>query len=481
MKYLTFLSGLLWFILFPFSASSQQTYSYQDLSSFSYKKQKDSIAKNWVCPVVFTVKETQAKYKELWNSRTSYITNAIQSNDFIREPELYAYVNQIIKDIAGNNPQHIKGLPLLFIDRSANVNAYSLGNNVLIVNAGMIAFCKSREELALAIAHELSHELLKHTENAMRESAMLLSSDEYKKSLDAILTSEYERLTKLKKVLTGYTFSRNRHNRYHESEADSMAILMLKKSNISFDPVFFLRLDSSDIQYKQELQQPVKNYFQVYKLPMEDNWFVKRSKGLSSRSYNFKDSTLNEDSLKTHPDCIQRYNHNKDYITVKGTFTAIPIALQEKAKKIMLWDLFNNMRLASCLYRILQEKDKGNTDSWYDFMAYNVLAGLHYANVQLRRFNAIGIRPKEDIAKSYHELQTMLEQIPGDKLELLSKEMIGQPFWSKVGDEARGFRSVFEAVSPDDKETDKKIGRAAKEFTGLHPFSMYCEFTEHFK
>ncbi len=469
------------FILSTTPATSQVTYAYQDLSSFSYKKKKDSITKSWVCPVLFTEKATQANYKEMWNSRTSYLTTAIQSNDFIHEPALYDYVFQIIKEIAAVNPQHIKELPLLFIDRSADVNAYSLGNNVLIVNAGMIAFCKSREELALAIAHELSHDLLKHSENAMKEKAVFLSSDEYKKKLDAILESEYERLTKLKQVMTGYTFSRNRHNRYHEGEADSMAILLLKKTTISFDPAFFLRLDSSDIQYRVELQQPVKNYFQSYQLPVEDSWFVKRTKGLSSRNYNFKDSTLNEDSLKTHPDCVERYNKNKDKSTLKGDVTAIPLTLQEKARKIMLWDLYNNMRLASCLYRIFQEKDKGNTDTWYDFMAYNVLSGLHYTNVQLRRFNAIGIRPKENISKSYYEMQTMMEQIPGDKLESLAKTMTGQNFWSQVGDEARGFRSLFAQVNNGDSDTDKKVSRAAKDFIASHPSSMYCEFAEHFK
>src|SRR4030095_12005814 len=123
---------------------------------------------------------------------------------------------------------------------------------------------ESREELALAIAHELSHNILTHAENAMKQRAEWLTSEEYKNSLNDILDSKYERLTRLKKVLETYSFARNRHQRYKESEADSMAIILLKKADIAFNAQFFLRLDSSDSPYKQSLGKPVKSYFEPY-------------------------------------------------------------------------------------------------------------------------------------------------------------------------------------------------------------------------
>src|SRR5581483_10894673 len=117
--------------------------------------------------------------------------------------------------------------PFVLIDRSSSVNAYAVGSNVLAVNLGLITFSQTREELALAIAHEMSHNILHHVENAMQQKAEWLSSDEYRQSVSDVLNSKYERLSRLKKVLEGYTFSRNRHQRYHESEADSLAVLLL--------------------------------------------------------------------------------------------------------------------------------------------------------------------------------------------------------------------------------------------------------------
>src|SRR5579872_517276 len=296
------------FILVPFSGLKAQTsslYTYQQLSKDFYSKQKDSLKKTWVCPVIYKNKVTQKKYKDIWDSRTEFLTSAMEGQNYVYEPELYNYIQGIIKQIARANPKEFPVMPLLLIDRSSSPNAYATGGNVLSVNLGLIDFSKSREEIALVIAHELSHNILDHAENAMKGRAEWLTSDEYKNSLNKVLDSKYERYTRLQKILQGYTFSRSKHQRYHESEADSLAIVLLKKSNIHFTANFFLRLDSADMEYQWHLKKPLKNYFTAYNLPVEDMWMQKRSKGLSSRNYNFKDTTGVEDSLKTHPDCVE--------------------------------------------------------------------------------------------------------------------------------------------------------------------------------
>ncbi|HEX7905188.1 MAG TPA: M48 family metalloprotease [Chitinophagaceae bacterium] len=462
------------------AAQKSQLYTYQDLSNFSYKNEKDSIKKKWVCPELFKVKETQNKFKEIWASRTEFFINSIESNNFIKDDDVYDYINHIIFDIVKDNPLYIKQMPLLVIDRSGVVNAYSIGNNTIIVNAGLITFSQSREEIALALAHELAHDILNHTENAMKERALLLTSEEYKKSLNTILETKYERLSRLKKVIEGYSFNRNRHNRYHEGEADSMAIVLLKNSNIPFNPAFFLRLDSTDYQYKKELSNPVKNYFKPYDIIMEDQWFEKRSKGLSSKNYNFKDTTTNNDSLKTHPDCLERYNNTKSYQTTNAQLTPIPEYISEKMNKVLIWNLFNDLQLTACLYRIFQQKDKGNKDSWYDFMIHNVLNGIYYSNLQLNRFNAIGIKPKEYISKSYAELQTMLEKIPSENLEVISKQMTDLDFWSNMPTDSKDLKAFISMLNFEKGLSAKKTTAIAKEFINNNPTSMLCEFVDHF-
>ncbi|WP_315817595.1 M48 family metalloprotease [Paraflavitalea speifideaquila] len=195
--------------------------------------------KAWVCPVLYKEKETQKKYKEIWDSRSSFLTDAIESNSYVHDKEVFSYVYGIVSQIANANRDRVPVAPFILLDRSSSVNAYALGNNILALNLGLITFSQSREELALVLAHEMSHNILAHPENAMKQRAELLTSEEYKNSLNAVLDSKYERLTRLKKILANYSFSRSKHQRYHESDADSLAIILLKKAEISFTATYF--------------------------------------------------------------------------------------------------------------------------------------------------------------------------------------------------------------------------------------------------
>ena len=463
-------------------AQTKPLYNYQELSHLFYEKQKDSLKKAWVCPAVYSDKATQKKYKEIWDGRTDFLLSAIADDDYVHESEVYNYVEGIIQQLVQANKSLIPVKPFLFIDRSPTVNAYALGGNIIAVNLGLISFSKSREELALAIAHELSHNILSHPENAMRQRAEWLSSDDYKNSLNAVLDSKYERLSRLKKVLENYSFSRSKHQRYHESEADSLAIILLKKSNIDFNAGCFLRLDSADIQYRQTLKNPVKNYFTSYRLSFEDAWTQKRSKGLSTRSYNFKgDTTGIQDSLKTHPDCVERYKKTLGQSVANAKQTTVPALVQEKTNKMQIWNMYNNGNLTPCLYRILLEKDKGNTDEWYDFMVFNIITGLYYSDKELHRFAAIGVIPKEYISKDYYELQTMLEQIPRESLEQYCKEFRDAGFWKSLPAAERDLKGFMYTLALDPDNSDKNKSKAAKEFTAGNAASMYCEFTGNFE
>jgi hypothetical protein len=462
-------------------AQTNSLYTYQQLSNVFYAKQKDSIKKAWTCPELYKNKATQKKYKEIWDSRTDFIAGAIDDQNYIYEPELYSYIQGILGQIAEANPEQLPVRPFLLVDRSSSANAYAIGGNIIAVNLGLIDFAQSREEIAFVLAHELSHNILNHIENMMKERAEWLTSDDYKNSLNAVLDSKYERFSRLKKILEGYSFNRSKHQRYHESDADSLAIVLLQKSKIPFDAGFFLRLDSADLQYKHPLKNPLKDYFTAYNLPFEDAWAQRRTKGLSTRNYSFRDTTGLEDSLKTHPDCIERYNKTKALTTPGITLTAIPPAIKAKATKMLIWNIFDNMGLTACLYRVLLEKDKGNQDGWYDFMVHNIFTGLNYNDRQLQRFIAIGITQKEYISKDYYGLQNMLEQMPKESLDQYCRGLQQASFWNGLPPDAHAFKSLMYALAIEADTSDKTKFNASKEFTDNNATSMYCEFANHFK
>lgn len=472
---------LLFFTCLPGRTRTQPVYTYQQLSKTYYATQKDSLKKAWVCPELNSSKAIQKIYREIWDSRTEFLLTAIDQQHFIYEPGLYNYLQGIIDQLAAGNPGLIPAKPLLLIDRSAVANAYALGNNALVINLGLISFSRCREELALAIAHELSHNILHHVENAMREKAEWLGSDEYKRSLNDVLSSKYGRYSRLQKALTDYSFSRSKHQRYHENDADSLAVILLKNSRIPFNAGFFLRLDSADIQYRQPLKKPLQDYFAVYHLPFDESWTRVRTRGLSTRTYNFADTTHLADSLKTHPDCIERYQRTLAQSDVHATETPIPLTVSRNCTKMLLWNMFDDRNLTACLYRICQEKDKGNEDQWFDFMAYNIFAGLYYSDEYLQRFIAIGIQPKEYISEEYYQLQTMLEQMPAESLQAYCTTLQQAPFWSSRTTDEKAMKDFLAELCASGENRDKARRISAETFASNNPGSMYCEFTDQFR
>ena len=462
-------------------AQDNGLYTYQDLSHFYYARTKDSIRRSWTCPNTFKDRATQKKYRDIWDQHIDAFIAAINDDDYVHDKEVYAYVDGIVRQITDANRSLVPAKPFLLIDRSSSVNAYAVGGNILAVNLGLITFSQSREELALAIAHEMSHNILHHVENAIQQKAEWLSSDDYRQSVNAVLDSKYERLSRLKKVLEGYSFSRNRHQRYHESEADSLAVLLLKKSNIAFEASFFMRLDSSDMEYQQPLHHSLSAFFTAYHLPYEEIWAQRHSHGLSTRAYTFSDTSTLADSLKTHPDCVERYNKTRSLSIAGARLTPIPAAVEDKANKMLLWNLYSSVNLTPCLYRILQIKDRGNTDTWYDFMLSNIFAGLYYSDRMLNRFNAIGVIPKEYISKDYYALQTLLEQMPRESLMQTCRILQDEGFWHNMPGAEKDLKTLVFTLALDPDSSDRNKARAAHLFASGNANSMYCEFAQNFE
>ncbi len=431
-------------------AQENGLYSYQDLSHLYYAKAKDSIRRAWTCPAAFKDKAAQKKYKEIWDQRTDQVIGAINDDDYVHDKEVYGYVDAIVSQIAEANQALVPEKPFLLIDRSPAVNAYAMGGNVLAINLGLITFAQSREELALAIAHEMSHNILRHCENVMLH-------------------------------LETYTFSRSRHQRYHESEADSLAVLLLKKSNLAFQASYFLHLDSSDMEYQQPLRHSLSAFFTAYHLPYDEGWSQRHSHGLPTKAYNFSDSSTLDDSLKTHPECIDRYNKNSSLTTANAMLTAMPANVQDKANKMLLWNLYSSVNLTPCLYRILLLKDRGNTDTWYDFMLSNIFAGLYYSDRMLNRFNAIGVMPREYISREYYSLQTMLEQMPRENLMQACKILQDEGFWKNMPLQESNLKAFVFALALDPDSSDKNKARAAHLFSTGNANSMYYEFAQNFE
>jgi len=464
--------------LIPKNTFAQNTFTYNELSSNFYLPKKDSLKASFKCPDQFSKKETQKKFKEIWESRTAYLFESIGNDQFLAHPQMYSYTYKLLQEIISGNKKLFPQAPFLLIDRSSSVNAYAMGNNILAVNIGLLAFVETREELALVLAHELAHNALRHPENSMIERAELLTSEKYKKELEEIGKSDYGKYSKLTKILEGYSFSRAKHNRYHEEEADSMAQVLLTNSKMAYDPKIFLRLDSADFTYKKDLQKNVSDYFTKAGITVDELWLKKGGRGLSTKKYNFKDLTLN-DSLKTHPDCVDRYK----FIVAKAqgtkpSETLLPANMVNEANECIVWWNIINNNLTASMYRIFLEQDKGNNKAFYENMASLVLNRLYNADKKFERFNAVNVEKKELISSKYFDLQTLFEQIPREKLEMICSTELNKPFWQNANADTKSLKIILKTINFTDPVSPKEIKTLKIDFQKNYPGSPLRELVE---
>ena len=454
-------------------------YLYPQLSSFHYKNVKDSIKKNINHPVVYSVKETQKKFNELWEERLKSVVSSIEKNEFLYDEDIAQLLNEIVAKLAQGNSEMIKDKPLVFVNRSSVVNAYSLGLNIIIVNLGILDFVKSKEELSFILAHELAHNYLEHSTEAMKQYAEWITSNEYKSTINDLEKMKFGKLSYLKKISSAIAFDKKRHSRFKETEADSLAVVMLKNAKMPFNASWLLRLDSADIVYKSPLPKDITNFWADYNLPIDPSLHQKKGGGLSTKAYNFKDTTTLADSLKTHPECIDRFKKNEQFTSKNFQETPINSQLKQKIKKAIIWNLFTDASLTACMYRLLIEKEN-TKDYWYDMMVYNTFFGLIHSTNNFKRFKAIDVLQKEFISKDYYRLQTMLEQIAVEDLQKCYNILKNAPFWNNIEIEARELMPIYDGVI-NNVESTKQLNEKINNYLKNYNTSMFCELLNYLK
>jgi beta-barrel assembly-enhancing protease len=86
----------------------------------------------------------------------------LKKNVVVLDAALHNYLMEIIARLSKGRP-NIKKLPLLTIFNDNAINAFTTGQDYIYVYTGLMAVMQNEAELAMVLAHELSHGDLGHT------------------------------------------------------------------------------------------------------------------------------------------------------------------------------------------------------------------------------------------------------------------------------------------------------------------------------
>lgn len=279
--------------------------SYSNDSLKNYTKQR--LEKD-VKSITYDDKYVKNDIKEVYEERTKLVEEIIKSGTIVTDPKINAYYQQILQTIINGNPSIVSDIRLLVV-RYDWPNAVCYGNGILLINLGLIERLENESQIAFIIGHELAHQHSDHVNKNITKRALQLNTEETRRKLKAAGKDKAGAKSELLKLVKSTTFDLRKHSRNFELEADSIALSFILNTPYDFQQGARTMdiLDSIDQEFFKKYILNFRWFFDSLPIAYKQSWefYNNETSSLSSIQKTASDS-LEEDSLKTHPDCMVR-------------------------------------------------------------------------------------------------------------------------------------------------------------------------------
>jgi len=417
------------FCILFFSISCLQCYGQQteiNFSALSADSYADKIAqlKKYAVPKFYKEKSAQAWYEEILTDRNKGLLTEFEENQVVKDALLLDKCNTILKRIIAANKNYNFDTIHLYINRSAIANAACYGEGTVMINLGLFLWIDNDDELALVIGHELSHQLLNHLESKLQKSITMLTSDEFIAELKNIKKADYGKFDRYRKLMKGLNIENGKHSRYKESEADSLGVILIKNAgyNTAQAAKVLLKLDKVDNLFSSGKLYTLKDFFA--QAPIEQTYFQKKVKynGLSGMTVTMN-ADKDIDSIKTHPDCIKRYqtitgSSNPENVNCCTVLSNAYKDIKENAMLELVRYFYENNRLGLCTHLCFFALQNQYDATTYNYFLSLCFSKLFYNDKKLERFSAANAYA--DAGSNLKELQDFLFNCNTEDLEKLS-------------------------------------------------------------
>jgi len=322
-------------------------------------------------------------YQECYGERWKNIEQKFTQQEIYTAADAQAYLDRLVAEIVKNNPM-LNGHPFhCYFSRSAIPNASYIGEGIILFNMGLFYRLADESEAVFILCHEISHCYLQHPEKSIGKYVTTINSDEVQAELRKIKGSEYQKRGRLESLVKGLTFGSRRHSRDHESEADSLAVILMQHT--PFAPAGSLAtlqlldgIDKNDFNTEGALRQA----FDSKEYPFKKKW-VAREEGLLGGHAHLSEDQEQADSLKTHPDCSKRIVALRPLVGAGGRRfvmdSATFVRLQEQFRYEVIEYAYTSNHYTEGLFLALQLQKTRDGDAYLVSRTGKLLLGMYNA------------------------------------------------------------------------------------------------------
>ncbi|HEY4148391.1 MAG TPA: M48 family metalloprotease [Chitinophagaceae bacterium] len=421
-------------LVFPFLFTHAQTTAFtpatEDVTllntlSLQYEKQhKDELE---LLPSKYK-KDYQEEYAQVWKN----VKEKFDKKEIYTAPAAQQYMDALVAEIVKANPV-LRDHPFkCYFSRSGVPNASYIGEGIILFNMGLFYKLNNESEVAFVLCHEIGHYLLRHIDNSINRYVTAINSEEIQAQLRQIKNSEYGKREQVQKLVKGLSFDSRRHSRDHESQADSMAVELMRPTR--FDPAGALSalalldtIDSDSLNTAACLQQTfnAKNY------PFQKKWLAKEEGLLGGHAHLQSDQQA--DSLKTHPDCALRIKLLTPQVnsghSAASSKNVVDAAKFESLKKLFRYEIieyaYSSEEYSQSLYFTLQLVKDNPADPWLVAQMGRILNGVYTAQ-KAHRLSKVVDLPSPDYPAHYNLLLQFIQNLYLDNIASISYNYLSQ-------------------------------------------------------
>ncbi len=160
-------------------------------------------------------------------------------------PTANAYLNELGQALAlaSDKPETFGGYRFLILD-SDEINAFAVPGGFIFITRGMLRLCRSEDELAAVLAHEIGHVQHEHGLRAIKSSRLVTAFTVL--AIETTRTLAGDEVRQLTQAFEGSisditsTMMTSGYARRLEREADAAALTILKR--VGYDPAALTRM-----------------------------------------------------------------------------------------------------------------------------------------------------------------------------------------------------------------------------------------------
>ncbi|HLF64829.1 MAG TPA: M48 family metalloprotease [Saprospiraceae bacterium] len=163
-----------------------------------------------------------------------WIKSRFDANEFVCTPEIVGHAEALTREIVHVNPDSFTEPIITLVSKDPSVNASSIGNETIILNAGLLMAMETKEEFLFVIAHEMGHDFLDHKEEMLKYSYDQYASKSHKEEVKEIIKKSGTKREALLNYFETLEIETKAFSQSNEFEADSVAMVFI--TSMIWDP-----------------------------------------------------------------------------------------------------------------------------------------------------------------------------------------------------------------------------------------------------